>query len=122
LTDFIGYFNYNGMTPIQNTCLDQLMLSSKETADILKVLSHHMRLLAVCFIGNGEKTVQELSERLSTSQSNMSQHLAKMRSSGILQCRKEANLVYYSIRDPRTTELVAALQNIYCNEKPAGKK
>jgi ArsR family transcriptional regulator len=110
------------MVQTQNTCLDQLMLSSKETADILKVLSHHMRLLAVCFIGSGEKTVQELSDRLQTSQSNMSQHLAKMRSSGILQCRKESNLVYYSIRDPRTIELVASLQSIYCNGKNSGRK
>jgi DNA-binding transcriptional ArsR family regulator len=104
------------MAKVQTQPLDQLMSSAKDSAETLKVLSHHLRLLSVCYIGNGEKSVQELADHLKTSQSNMSQHLAKLRASGILECRKEANQVYYRIKDNRTMDLVSALQTIYCEE------
>ena len=93
---------------------NNLMNSAMESAEILKNLSHHLRLLAVCFIGNGEKTVQELEAYLGTSQSNISQHLAKLRAAKILDTRKEGNLVFYRVRDQRTLELVSALQDIFC--------
>ena len=85
-----------------------------EAAEILKTLSHHLRLMSVCFIGGGEKTVQELETYLGTTQSNISQHLAKLRAAKILDTRKEGNLVFYRVGDARTLELVAALQDIFC--------
>ena len=93
---------------------NKLMASSMESAELLKNLSHHLRLLAVCFIGSGEKTVQQIEAHLGTSQSNISQHLAKLRAAKILETRKEGNQVYYRVKDARTLELVAALQEIFC--------
>jgi len=107
----------------QNINLEHTIATAKETAQILKNLSNHMRLITVCYIGRGEKTVQELSNYLGTSQSNMSQHLAKLRSAGILDCRKDKNLVYYRIKDKRALDLVCSMQAIYCeDEKPKSRK
>lgn len=92
-----------------------------ESAELLKNLSHHIRLLAVCFIGNGEKTVQQLEEQIGTTQSNISQHLAKLRAAKILETRKEGNLVFYRVKDMRTLELVAALQDIFCGNDADAK-
>ena len=90
-----------------------------EAAEILKTLSHHLRLMAVCFIGGGEKTVQELESYLGTTQSNISQHLAKLRAAKILETRKDGNLVFYRVGDARTLELVSSLQEIFCSGAPA---
>ena len=96
------------------TDFNKLMSSAMESAEILKNLSHHLRLLAVCFIGTGEKTVQQIESHLGTSQSNISQHLAKLRAAKILETRKEGNLVYYRVKDMRTLDLVSSIQEIFC--------
>ena len=105
-------------TMTQCSDFNKLIASSMEAAEILKNLSHHLRLMAVCFIGSGEKTVQELEGYLGTTQSNISQHLAKLRAAKILDTRKDGNLVYYRVADTRTLELVSSLQDLFCSQPP----
>lgn len=85
-----------------------------EAAEALKALAHETRLLAVCHLGEGEKTVQQLEEFLGASQSNVSQHLARLKSAGILASRREGKQVYYRVKSPEMFRLVLALQRIYC--------
>ncbi len=94
--------------------LSELTQNAKAAAEMLKGLAHEMRLLAICFIGEGEKNVQELETYLGTTQANISQHLAKMRALGILVNRKVGNQVYYRIKDKNTLKLVRVLQEVYC--------
>ena len=96
--------------------LSKLMESATRASESLKCLAHELRLLTICFIGSGEKTVQELENFLGTSQSNMSQHLSKLKDKGFLTSRKQANQVFYRIKEPKVLELVTALQEIYCRK------
>ncbi|HSH42607.1 MAG TPA: metalloregulator ArsR/SmtB family transcription factor [Arenicellales bacterium] len=84
----------------------------------LKAMAHPLRLKILCILcRTGEIGVQELVDRVGTSQSNISQHLSILRDKGILECRKEANKVYYRIRDPNIFKLMTSLRSAFC-ERP----
>lgn len=102
--------------------LHALIPKALEAAETLKALAHETRLLAVCFIGDGEKTVQELEEFLETSQSNVSQHLSRLKAAGILKARKDGKQVYYGTASPDVIRLVLTLQSIYCPPAPEKAK
>lgn len=99
---------------MKNQALERLIPKALEAAETLKALAHETRLLAVCFIGEGEKSVQEMEEFLGTTQSNVSQHLARLKAAGILQSRKQGKQVFYSAASPDIFRLVSTLQQIYC--------
>jgi len=83
----------------------------------LKAMAHPLRLKILCILGrSGEIGVQELVERVGTSQSNISQHLSILRDKGILECRKDANKVYYRIRDPSILQLMKSLRSAFCEQ------
>lgn len=80
----------------------------------LRAIAHEVRLSVLCHLMQGPMCVQELMEATGTSQSNLSQHLSKMRLMGILENEKRGQQVYYRIANPGFRGLVAALQEIYC--------
>lgn len=80
----------------------------------LKAMSHPLRLKILCTLGDREVNVQDIVEHVGTSQSNISQHLAILRSKGILTCRKDANRVYYRVGDARTLRLIGLMRDIFC--------
>ena len=82
----------------------------------LKAMAHPLRLKILCILGRAEEIgVQELVDRVGTSQSNISQHLSILRDKEILECRKDANKVYYRIRDPNILKLMKALRSAFCD-------
>ena len=83
-------------------------------AHCLKAMSHPIRLKILCRLGKKELTVQEIVDRVGTTQSNISQHLSVLRAQGILGCRKESNRVYYRIDDCRTIKLIRMIRDVYC--------
>ena len=80
----------------------------------LKAIAHEVRLSVLCHLMDGPLCVHDLIERTGASQSNLSQHLSKMRMMGILNHEKRGQQVYYSIANPQFETLLQALQNIYC--------
>jgi len=82
----------------------------------LRAIAHEVRLSVLCNLLNGPMCVQELMEATGAAQSNLSQHLAKMRLMGVICNEKRGQQVYYRIANPAFSELVHALQNIYCPE------
>lgn len=99
---------------MKRTDLEALVKQAECATDCLKALAHESRLIAVCYIGDKEKSVQEIEQFLGTTQSNISQHLAKLRDKGVLQARKEGNQVFYSIKRQEVLELIKVLQKMYC--------
>lgn len=87
-----------------------------QAVDCLKALAHPIRLGILCSLKEGEKNVQQLEEAVGTSQSNISQHLANMRTRNILTTRKVANQVFYTVRDPKMFDLLDILQAVYCKK------
>lgn len=80
----------------------------------LKAMSHPLRLKILCTLGDQEVSVQDIVERVGTSQSNISQHLAILRDKGILSSRKDANRVFYKVVDSRTLQLIGMMRNVFC--------
>ena len=84
----------------------------------LKAMSHPLRLKILCILGDREVSVQEIVDRVGTSQSNISQHLAILRDKGILSARKDANRVYYRVEDARTLRLIGMMREVFCSLNP----
>jgi DNA-binding transcriptional ArsR family regulator len=87
---------------------------SQDVADYLKVLANASRLLILCELNNGERSVTALEERVGLTQSALSQHLAKLRDSGIVATRREAQTIYYRLADPRAVRLMGTLYDVFC--------
>lgn len=82
----------------------------------LKAMSHPLRIKILCTLGDKEVSVQDIVERVGTSQSNISQHLAILRDKGILASRKDANRVYYRVGDTRTLRLISMMRDVFCTQ------
>ncbi len=96
----------------------ELLITREEDIDrasrSLKAMSHPLRLKILCTLGDQEVSVQDIVERVGTSQSNISQHLAILRDKGILASRKDANRVYYRVGDSRTLRLISMMREVFC--------
>ena len=88
--------------------------SIKQASAAMQAIAHPLRLKILCLIGNAELSVLEIVDAVGTSQSNVSQHLAVLRDTGILAARKEANKVFYRIGDPRVLQMIALTRQIFC--------
>ncbi|MBK9161768.1 MAG: winged helix-turn-helix transcriptional regulator [Nitrosomonadales bacterium] len=86
----------------------------QQAAHAIKAIAHPLRLKILCVLGNQEVNVQDIVERVGTSQSNISQHLAILREKGVLATRKDANRVFYRIGDLRTLKLVGMMRDVFC--------
>ncbi len=84
------------------------------TSEILKSIAHPIRLKILCFLMESEKTVGEIEREFGSSISNISQHLTVLRKMDLLKRRKEANFMYYSIKDPKVVKLFETLKHLFC--------
>jgi DNA-binding transcriptional ArsR family regulator len=85
-----------------------------QTSEILKSIAHPIRLKILCFLMDGEKTVGEIEREFGSSISNISQHLTVLRKIHMVNRRKEANFMFYSVKDPKIAELLGTLKQLYC--------
>ena len=83
----------------------------------LKAMSHPLRLMILCKLGEGEFSVQDIVDNVGTSQSNISQHLAILREKGILSARKSANKVFYKVSDVKTLKLIEMMREVFCSHQ-----
>jgi len=94
--------------------LDVLQDSATQAAALLQAVGNPHRLLVLCLLlAEDEMTVGALNERVPLSPSALSQHLARMRSEGLVTYRRESQTLYYRIDDPRVAKLIAALRDIF---------
>ena len=82
----------------------------------LKAMSHPLRLMILCKLGEGEFSVQDIVDNVGTSQSNISQHLAILRDKGILSARKDANKVFYYFSDFKNLTLIDMMREVFCSK------
>lgn len=92
----------------------ELQGRAAEVAVQLALLSNAHRLMVLCQLLEGERSVGNLQSLLGLSQSALSQHLAKLREAGMVATRREAQTIYYRIADPRIRQMIDALYRIYC--------
>ncbi|WP_240722208.1 metalloregulator ArsR/SmtB family transcription factor [Poseidonocella sp. HB161398] len=80
----------------------------------LKALSHPGRLMILCYLIEGEKTVTDLELLLGARQSSVSQHLARLRADKLVRTRREGKAIHYSLADERTKRVIGLLHELFC--------
>lgn len=89
----------------------------ERAAFALKAMSHPLRLKILCAVGENELSVQTIVDCVGTTQSNVSQHLARLRDKEILASRRDANRIFYRVKDERTLRLVEMMRDVFCSDK-----
>ncbi|MDA3914690.1 metalloregulator ArsR/SmtB family transcription factor [Oleiagrimonas sp.] len=96
----------------------QIMQDNADSAvSMLKSLASTRRLMILCQLFESERSVNTLAGELGLAQSVISQQLALLRREGIVEARREAQSMIYSIRDPRALTLMSALFTAFCSDK-----
>ena len=89
---------------------DQLEVATEK----LKAISHSIRLKILCFLMDGEKNVGEIENEFGSTISNISQHLTVLRKASIITRKKEANFMFYSLKNDNIEELMIIIKNNLC--------
>jgi DNA-binding transcriptional ArsR family regulator len=93
-----------------NKLLDQ----ARKASDLLKALSHESRLLILCLLVEGEKSVSELEDIMKMPQAAVSQQLARLRFDRLVNTRREGRVIYYSIMSAEVSSVIATLYDLFC--------
>jgi ArsR family transcriptional regulator, virulence genes transcriptional regulator len=102
--------------------LEEMHAHAAEAAQLMKALGNEQRLLILCNLLERPLSVSEINERVQLSQSALSQHLALLREQGMVETRREAQSIYYSLPPGAVTRIMAVLQEIYCSTPPRGRR
>ena len=89
--------------------VDAMVAQSEAAAELLKAIANAQRLRILCMLIEGEMNVSQLNQRLSLSQSALSQHLAKLRQAGVVDTRRQSQTIYYRLSDPQLLLLLSSL-------------
>ena len=100
-----------------NIDFERLRPRAAEAAGLMRALSNPHRLMVLCELHGGERSVGALERAVGLKQSPLSQHLAKLRRDGLVQTRRESQTIYYSLADPRVSKVIGVLHEVFC--KPA---
>jgi len=92
----------------------ELQSRALRAAGMLKAMANPVRLMVLCQLAEGEKSVGELEKVADVSQSALSQHLALLRERGLVSNRREGQSIFYSLNGPEAPALLAALYEVYC--------
>ncbi len=99
---------------VQTNLAQELKAHAQDAARLLKALANESRLMILCSLAQQELNVSELNERLELSQSALSQHLAWLRREELVQTRRDAQTIYYSLQGSKAKQVIELLQSIYC--------
>lgn len=108
-----------GLTRAQ---VSRLRGSAVRVTDLLKAMANPSRLMILCQLAEGEKSVGEMEAVIGLSQSGLSQHLAVLRRRGIVATRREAQSIYYSLASKEVEEIMAALYRVFCARVSARRR
>lgn len=91
--------------------------AASEVSRIMRMLSNERRLMILCKLAEGEKSVTELTRELEVRQSNVSQQLALLRQDGLVKGRRDAQTVFYSLSDDKVRQIMELLYRLYCPQQ-----
>jgi DNA-binding transcriptional ArsR family regulator len=91
-----------------------LLDNAREASEFLKALSHEVRLLILCFLIDGEKSVSEIEKMLKLRQPAVSQQLARLRAEGLVETRRNGKNIYYSVARSEVSDVIQALHEAFC--------
>ncbi len=94
--------------------LTEMRRHAASAAGLMKTLGNESRLLILCALAEGERSVGELNEVVPLSQSALSQQLARLRRDKLVTTRRESQSIYYSLAPGPVDEVLQLLHSIYC--------
>jgi len=97
---------------------DGMEQAARDASTLLRAMSNERRLLILCHLSRGERSVGELCQLVDVSQSALSQHLAKLRHDDLVTTRREAQTIYYALRGEAVRRVLDTLYELYCNDAP----
>ncbi len=100
----------------RETGADRVRAHAADASRLLRVLGNQQRLLVLCDLVEGERSVSSLLSKLPLSQSALSQHLAVMRDAGIVEVRREGLQAFYRLAQGPALSVMSTLHAIYCEE------
>src|SRR6476469_572604 len=89
--------------------LDRMVENAKRASDFLKALAHESRLMILCILAEGEKSVSELENLLSLRQPTVSQQLARLRADGLVSTRRDGKAIYYKLASDEARIVIGAI-------------
>lgn len=92
----------------------RLLEQARKASDLLKALSHESRLLILCLLVEGERSVSELEEIMNMPQAAVSQQLARLRFDRLVNTRREGRVIYYSIASQEVSSVIETLYALFC--------
>ena len=98
--------------------IDVMEAAADSASDLLKALANRHRLLIVCQLIDGERSVGDLAEFLGLRDSTVSQHLALLRKDGLVSARRDAQTIFYSIASEPARDILKTLYQAFCTTKP----
>ncbi len=97
--------------------MERMMENACEASNFLKALSHEGRLMILCHLAAGEKSVTELEELLSARQAAVSQQLARLRTEGLVAPRRDGKAIYYRLTDERAIQILDLVYDLFCKSR-----
>lgn len=96
--------------------LTDLRVNARRASTLLKAMSNERRLMILCHLAEGERSVGELEELIKLSQSALSQHLARLRRDKLVRTRRSAQNIFYSLNGHEAEEIMATLRSLYVEQ------
>jgi DNA-binding transcriptional ArsR family regulator len=101
---------------------EQMDEHAADAAGLMKALGNESRLMILCMLADGERSVGDLNEAIPLSQSALSQQLARLRQQELVTTRRESQTIYYSLAEGPADRIIRVLHDIYCGTGLAGDK
>ena len=96
--------------------MERMMNNAQKASNFLKAISHEGRLMILCHLATGEKSVTELEELLSARQAAVSQQLSRLRLEGLVTPRRDGKTIYYSLTDDRPKQIMEVVYDLFCRQ------
>jgi DNA-binding transcriptional ArsR family regulator len=99
--------------------VSKMQASAAAATGFLKTLANEHRLLILCQLIEGEKSVGALEQRLGLRQPHLSQHLARLRQDGLVRTRRHSRTIFYDLRSREAAEVIELLYKLFCGRRGA---
>lgn len=97
--------------------MDRIVENATNASNFLKAVSHEGRMMILCHLVTGEKSVTELEELLSARQAAVSQQLSRLRLEGLVVPRREGKAIYYRLADDKPRRILELVYDLFCAEQ-----
>ena len=98
------------------TEFDVVVEKAKSASNFLKAISHEGRLMILCHLVSGEKSVTELEDLISARQAAVSQQLSRLRLEGLVIPRRDGKTIYYRLADDKPKRILEVIYDLFCQE------